>query len=862
MSKFRLFVVLSFLGIILLAAKENAWDDLREPSPALSASEERKTFQLDPNLEIELVAEEPMVQAPIALSFDEDGRLWVVEMRGYMSDIEGKGESIKNGRISVLEDLDGDGKMDKSTIYLDSLLLPRGLGLVKGGALVATDKALYLTKDLNGDLKADQKILLDSTYSKNGLPEHADNGLMLNVDNWYYNAKSRLRYRQINGSWKRDSTEFRGQWGLSHDDYGRLYYNYNWSQLHADLVPANYLTRNKNHAISSGIDHGVATNRKVYPIRPTPAVNRGYIPGVLDAKGGLQEFTSACSPLILRSDIFPKEFMGNAFVCEPAGNLVKRNFVFDQSGILTAKDAYDGKEFLASTDERFRPTNTAQGPDGALYISDMYRGIIQHSAYMTPYLKEQTLKRNLVFPVDMGRIWRILPKNRSRSISKGELKSGNWKVEKLSGFSSKELVALLNHPSGWYRDMAQRLLVERQDVSVVKELENVAKTGSSLGKIHALWTLEGLNRLHTALLITLLDQPNTKLRVQLLQLLDRAPQAYFDIKLLEKLSRLSAIKDQELSVALALSAGNSKSEKGFQILMQTLQNFPDQALQRDAVMSSLYNREFEFLKFIWNKPFLNPLSNEKEIFVELLASAILKKKNASEFDALITFLQQQKPTDPKALALVNALGLQSMQLKGSNPIQLTKEPFIFTRNTFKLPSNRLNPLLDIMHWQGKVVQKASTEKSLLDEKSLKQFALGRQKYLAVCSGCHGNDGKGVTRLGPPLAASEWVAGDEMRLMLIVLHGLEGAIEVNGKKYDKPNILPVMPSHATMDDSDVAAILTYIRNEWGNVGTPLTGRQVGMTRALSQGRVNPWTAKELNEYVSAKRITEKESQGKK
>lgn len=855
MSKIRLFLIFSFLTILLVAAKENGWEDLREPSPALSASEEQKTFQLDPNLEIELVAEEPMVQAPIALSFDEDGRLWVVEMRGYMTDIDGKGESIKNGRISVLEDLDGDGKMDKSTVYLDSLLLPRGLGLVQGGALVATDKALYLTKDINGDLKADHKILLDSTYSKNGLPEHADNGLMLNLDNWYYNAKSRLRYRFVQGAWKRDSTEFRGQWGLSHDDYGRLFYNYNWSQLHADLVPANYLNRNKNHAISSGIDHGVTNDRKVFPIRPTPAVNRGYIAGVLDAKGGLQEFTSACSPLILRSDVFPKEYLGNAFVCEPAGNLVKRNLLSDQSGILTAKDAYEGKEFLASTDERFRPTNTAQGPDGALYISDMYRGIIQHSAYMTPYLKEQTLKRNLVLPVDMGRIWRIRPKR---------VESGKWRVERvnLSKKSSKELVALLNHPSGWYRDMAQRLLVERQDVSVVSDLEKVARTGNLLGRIHALWTLEGLNQNNLALLTALLDIPNTKLRVQLLQLLDKTPKAYLQAKVLDKVSRLSTLKDQEMSVVLALSAGNIKSEKGFQILMQTLQNFPDQVLQRDAVMSSLYNREFEFLKFIWNKPFMNRLSSEKEIFMELLASAILKKKNASEFDALITFLQQQKQNDPKALAFVNSLGVQSMQLKGSKPIQLTKEPFVFTQNTYKLPINRLNSLLDILQWQGKVVQKASTENSLLDEKSLKQFALGRQKYLAVCSGCHGNDGKGVARLGPPLAASEWVTGDEMRLMLIVLHGLEGAIEVNGKKYDKPNILPVMPSHSTMDDSDVAAILTYIRNEWGNSGTPLTGRHVGMTRALSQGRVNPWTAKELNEYVSAKRIAEKESQGKK
>ncbi len=854
MLKFRLLLILVFSTLLFIAAKENAWDELREPSPANSAQEELKTFRVENNMVVELVAAEPLVEAPITLSFDEDGRLWVVEMRGYMTDIEGKNEKIKNGRISILEDIDGDGKMDKSTIYLDSLLMPRSLGLIKGGALVATDKALYLTKDLNGDLKADQKILLDSTYSKNGLPEHADNGLMLNLDNWYYNTKSRLRYRLIDGTWKRDSTEFRGQWGMSHDNYGRLFYNYNWSQLHADLVPANYLNRNKNHTISSGIDHGVTNDRRIYPIRPTPAVNRGYIAGVLDKKGAILEFTSACSPLVLRSDKYPLEYQGNAFVCEPAGNLVKRNVVSEKGGILQAIDPHPGTEFLASTDERFRPTNLAQGPDGALYITDMYRGIIQHAAYMTPYLKEQTLKRNLVLPVEMGRIWRVRPKG---------VESGKWREEKLSTKSSIQLVAFLNHPSGWYRDMAQRMLVERRDVSVVSELEKLAFTSkNTFAKIHALWTLEGLNKSNALLLSSLLEQPNIKLRVQILQLLDKIPAAYSNQKLLSQLLRLSQIKDQELAVALALSAGNIPGSTGFSILMNTLLNFSDQTLQRDAVMSSLFNRELAFLQFAWNKPVFNPLNANKEIFMELLAAAILKKKNSEDYATLFDFLNRQKTSDPKSISFMNALGVQALQLKGSKPVQLSKEPEVLTSNAFQLPNNRLNPLLDILSWNGKVVAAKKEEKSFLDEKSLKQFAIGRQKYLAVCSGCHGNDGKGVSRLGPPLAGSDWVTGDEMRLSLIVLHGLEGAIEINGKKYDKPNILPVMPSHSTMDDGDIAAILTYIRNEWGNVGSVLTGRNVAMNRALSQGRVNPWTPKELNNYVNAKRIAEKEAQGKK
>jgi mono/diheme cytochrome c family protein len=136
----------------------------------------------------------------------------------------------------------------------------------------------------------------------------------------------------------------------------------------------------------------------------------------------------------------------------------------------------------------------------------------------------------------------------------------------------------------------------------------------------------------------------------------------------------------------------------------------------------------------------------------------------------------------------------------------------------------------------------------LSQEEQKQFALGRQHYLTTCAGCHGTDGAGLNRFAPPLIGSEWVLGDEKRLALIVLHGMEGAVEVNGKVYDAPDILPVMPAHSTMDDGTITAILTYIRNEWGNEAGPVGRRTVGTTRNTSQGRVVPWTAKELNTYM--------------
>ncbi|MDB5241405.1 MAG: dehydrogenase, partial [Spirosoma sp.] len=381
------------------------------PSPAKTPAQEQATFQVEPGLTVQLVAAEPLVQDPVVITFDEDGRLWVVEMRGFMPTIDGKGEEKPVGRVSVLEDRNGDGLMDASTVYLDSLIMPRALALVPGGALVAENGALWLTKDKNGDLKADSKTLIDKDYAGGALPEHSGNGLWRSVDNWYYNAKSRLRYRLVNDTWQRDSTEFRGQWGISHDDKGRLYYNYNWSQLHADVVPPNYLSRNKHHTPTTGIDVGLTVDRRIYPIRPNPAVNRGYIPGTLDKEGRLLEFTAACSPLVYRGTALPADYSGNVFVCEPAGNLIKRNVVAESGPMLMAKDPHPGREFLASTDERFRPVHQTTGPDGALYVADMYRGMIQHKAYVTPYLKEQTLARQLVLPINRGRIWRVVPQN-------------------------------------------------------------------------------------------------------------------------------------------------------------------------------------------------------------------------------------------------------------------------------------------------------------------------------------------------------------------------------------------------------------------------------------------------------------------
>ncbi len=804
----------------------------------LSPSEELSTFELQKGLKIELVASEPMVEDPILIEFDPAGRMWVVEMRGFMPDVEGNGETDPTGRVSILVDSNGDGRMDDKTVYLDSLVLPRAMALVKGGILIAENEALWFAPDRNQDLKADDKILIDPDYAGNSTVEHAGNGLLRGIDNWYYNARSRFRYKQVGSQWIRDTTEFRGQWGLSKDDEGRFFYNYNWSQLHGDLVPPNYLSKNKNHKPSSGIDHGLTTDRRIYPIRDNPAVNRGYIPGTLDDEGKLKEFTAACSPFYYRSDALPGEYYGNVFVAEPSGNLVKRNIVKEDQYLLTAYDPTPGKEFLASYDERFRPVSFATGPDGALYVVDMYRGIVQHGPYMTDYLKEQTLERNLDKPINLGRIWRITPTG--------------WEpkpVPDLSQRSTEELVMSLKSRNGWVRDVAQRLLIELEDDDAVELLADMAANHSNQwARLHAIWTLEGLDALTPETLLETLDDESVEVRNATLRLMEGLLIEYPDLVFIldDNNSDPSAFSDKEL-LQRVLSSRKLDDQSAFPIFEDAL-NRPDSiGLMRDAILSSLSNREYKFLEFVRSSEAWNESSDSKSIFLETLATAILNKGNSTEMEKMLASLYSTERQDWKNEAILNAISLKSMSAD-RKPYRLSSAPAIVTSSSI-LTDKGKQSIYALFEWPGhKASTRVTQAGSVLDEEQREQFLLGRKNYLTTCAGCHGNDGNGMDRLAPPLAGSEWVTGDEIRLVLLVLHGIEGPIQVKGKTYDAPDIMPVMPAHSTLDDGKIASILTYIRNEWGNSSGAVSRRTVGRTRHTSQGNVLPWSVDELNAHI--------------
>ena len=478
------------------------------PAPVLSPQEAMRSFKLPPGFHVELVAAEPLVEAPVAAQFDPDGKLYVLEMRAFMNNPDGRGEDQSTGRVSVLEDTDGDGRMDKRTTFIDGLVMPRAMALVRGGLLIGEPPQLWFYRDTDGDGHADEKVSVASDYGDRKNPEHTANGLVLDLDNWIYNLYHTYRYRWMNGKWERQPIPNRVQWGMSQDDFGRLYFTQNSDLLRGDLYPSFYAGGRASTAKIPFLNTMVATNQAVFPGRITPGVNRGYQTQVLRDDGRLADFTAACGTVIYRGENFPDECRNDAFVCEPSANLIRRQHLIDRSGSVTSTNAYGEQEFLTSTDERFRPVNLINGPDGALYVIDFARGIIQHRIYMTSYLRSQVEHRGLDKPLDLGRIYRIVHKGRPLT-----------KAPRLNQASLDDLVKQLEHPNGWWRDTAQRLLVDRGDVSRVPELERLAATAADLRtRIHALWTLDGLGKVSAPVVSQALRDPDAKVRLAGLRL--------------------------------------------------------------------------------------------------------------------------------------------------------------------------------------------------------------------------------------------------------------------------------------------------------------------------------------------------------
>jgi mono/diheme cytochrome c family protein len=795
---------------------------------------------------MELVAAEPLVEDPVVIRFDEAGRLWVVEMRGFMVDLDRTGEDEPTGRVKILTDGDGDGRMDEARVFLNGLVMPRALAFVPGGVLVAENKPLWFVPIL-ADGTAGDKVLIDPDYGGTGMPEHSGNGLLRGMDNWLYSAKSDRRHRFRPDGWSMEETEFRGQWGISRDDAGRLYYNYNWSQLHGDLVPPNTLTRNPNHSPTHGLSVGVSSDQRVFPVRETPAINRGYLPNALGEDGRSIEFTSACSPMIHRGDALPEGYRGNAFVCEPAANLVKRSTLREGEFSISANQAQEGREFLASSDERFRPVALCDGPDGALYVADMYRGVIQHGAYMTPYLREQSEQRGLEAPVHLGRIWRIV----GRDAPQHEMA--------FSGAECLELVQSLGHPNGWVRDTAQRLLVDGKRSDLAGPIRSWLAGDNWLGAFHALWTLEGLNELTRDDAWEALEFDQVDVQMAALQTLPKFVESNSPDQR-QLLAWMRAKVDSyptRLQTQMALTLGELDGSETLVLMEELWKARAEVGLMRDAIVSGLEGREIDFLDRLWASVPVDAPPAGYESMIEALAAAIGRSGGINHIRRLLALAESSSEAlEWRERALLAGL----LTLTGGREIEiipLKKEPSLLARlqrETARGDLDRAESFATLFYWPGHDPKSRGTPSSgasMISPKVRAQVAAGRQIYVSVCSGCHGREGEGMQNLAPPLLDSEWVLGDPAGLVRILLHGLEGPVDVAGTRYEPPNILPEMPSLAAMDNTSLAAVLTYIRSAWDHEADPVESRIVSKLRIEYQGRLRPWTESELEAEQSAR-----------
>lgn len=556
-------------------------------SPVVPANESISKMKLEDGFQIKLIANEPLVSTPIAINFDNIGRIWALEMTNFMPDSMGTGEDERNGKLVLLSDKNMDGVMDERAVVIDTLMMPRALCLVADGILVAEPPFLWFYKIIED--KVVKKTLVDNKYTDGGNAEHSSNGLYRALDNWIYNANSVKRYRKVGDKWLIEMTHERGQWGISQDNAGRLYTNSNSTNLKSDFFPPRLGTYNKNQKNVSGYNVRIISDNKVFPIRPTPGVNRGYMPGVLDDSLRLVNFTAACSPFVYRGGLFGSEYEYNAFVAEPAANLIKRNILSEKGIVVKGVQAYHGSEFLASTDERFRPVNLYDGPDGALYIVDMYRGIIQHKAYLSTYLKSEIEKRNLTQPLACGRIYKVYP-------------SDKQPVNVVFPKDPLKLVVLLGNANGFVRDRAQQLLVDYNATAAIPALRMAIKVKNNpFLVIHALWTLEGLNAAKTGDVLDLLQEPLWQIRMQALTVLpsvvDRSNYSQFAAAL----QRMVACND---SLAAPYVGFVTNSIKKFDlaivddILLKLVKKYPDNVHVADAVVSNLENREATFKEIV------------------------------------------------------------------------------------------------------------------------------------------------------------------------------------------------------------------------------------------------------------------------
>jgi len=506
---------------------------------AMSPEESLKAMRVRPGFKVELVAAEPLVTDPIAFEWSTDGRLWVVEMKDYPLGKNNDGKP--GGRVKFLEDLDGDGRYDKATVFLDDVNFPTGVMPWRKGVLVSAAPEIFYAEDTDGDGKADRRETLFTGFTE-GNQQHRVNGFGYGLDNWIYGANGdsggvirigqgieRLALERITNSFARSNLQSRlallatnvvnisgrdfrfhpdtgafeavagmTQFGRHRDDWGNWFGNNNPNWLWHYHVPEHYLTRNPYLAVKSTkrMLANYSESTRLYPASRTR--QRFNDPHQFN------HVTSGCSPSPYRDELFGPDFAASVFISDPVHNVVHREVLEPDGVTFTSHRAADetNSEFLASADNWFRPITLKTGPDGALYIADMYRQVLEHPEWIPAHIKPRL---DLRAGEDKGRIYRVYPANATLR-----------KIPRLDQLDTTNLVAALDSPNGWQRDTAHRLLMHRVDTFTAAPLleQLLATSTNAKARVHALCLMDGLGYISRQTVMRALKDPHPEVRAR------------------------------------------------------------------------------------------------------------------------------------------------------------------------------------------------------------------------------------------------------------------------------------------------------------------------------------------------------------
>lgn len=835
-----------------------------DTSPPRSPDDERATFHLAPGFRIELVASEPLVQDPVAIDWDAAGRLWVVEMPGYMEDIVASTEHQPTGRVVVLEDVDADGRMDRRTVFADGLVLPRSVKVLERGVLVAEPPHVWLMRDTDGDRRMDVRTIVTDQFGARAIDvQNNANGLDWGLDNRLRSAgQSRLVLTWQAGTLVAGAAPVRGQWGVTHDDRGRTYRNSNESALHVSLLPDEYFARNPNLLRTRGSYERLASTENtlnvVWPVRPTPGLNRAYQAGILRPDGTLARYTAVCSPLVYRGDRLPGAY-GDVFVADPAANLVSRIVVEDDGADVLARKHEAGAEFLASTDERFRPVFLANAPDGTLTIVDMYRGVIEHRLSMTQYLKGYVEQRGLLTPRGLGRIWRVRHETTERDAGA------------TATTTPHALIALLTHPNGWRRDLAQRLIVERGERRVVPALERLVRHAQDdRTRLQALWTLDGLEAVPPSLAQFALRDASPWVRAGAMRIAERwvseTARDLGDVASRLAADRHPAVRRQAAASLGVLPDGDDKHRRVADVLAAS----PGDPFVIDAALSGVRGAEARVLAHLANRP-----AAASPLALATLAATVFRIGNDADARTWLERIADASTSPWHRDALLHGaeVGLLGAPVPGQVPplvnpalacatcpggrlsaggayaftdpasfarppapgrtLRLTRAPALLVALSASdtRHGRQAAAVLTRVTWPGKPGDDDAPPALTADEQA--RFDAGRAVYRAYCQACHEADGRGQPARGAALVGSRLALGRDGVPVRILLQGKEGTT----------GLMP--PIGAALDDAQIAAVLTYVRREWGQGASPIDAAAVARVRRQTRERTRPWTDAELD-----------------